>query len=141
MINEFDGKYAFLSNFYESPINFQGEIFPTVEHLFQARKTIDPNAFLEIRLAETPGRAKRLGRRVALRPDWEEIKDDVMMDALRRKFCNPNLFHLLAATGSEELVEGNTWHDNYWGDCHCPRCKNIPGKNALGKMLMKLRDE
>ena len=64
-----------------------------------------------------------------------------MLIGLRKKFANPELRDLLLATGDEELVEGNYWHDNEWGNCTCPRCKNIPGKNKLGKLLMQVREE
>jgi predicted NAD-dependent protein-ADP-ribosyltransferase YbiA (DUF1768 family) len=64
-----------------------------------------------------------------------------MMRGLRLKFQDPKLRAMLLATGNEELIEGNTWHDNTWGDCSCDACKDIEGKNMLGKLLMKVRDE
>lgn len=141
MINCFDDKYAFLSNFFDSPIT-DGELwYPTVEHYFQAMKTTDFELRKEIADAPTPGKAKRLGRRVELRADWEEIKDDVMYEALQKKFSNPLLKKMLLATGDELLEEGNTWHDNYWGVCYCYKCQDIFARNHLGKALMKLRKE
>ena len=141
MINCFDGKFAFLSNFYPSLI-FDGNIwFPTVEHYFQAAKTTNMEEYISIAFIETPGKAKRFGKKVTLRPDWEEVKDQVMLDALRKKFEIPALREKLLATGDEELVEGNTWHDNTWGNCSCERCKNIEGQNKLGKLLMQVREE
>lgn len=141
MINNFDGKYAFLSNFYNSPISDGHTTFPTVEHYFQAAKTDSMQDYLAIANAKTPGEAKRLGRRVHLRADWEEVKDQVMLDALRKKFSNENLKQELGNTKDEILVEGNTWHDNYWGNCHCEKCSNKEGTNKLGNLLMKIREE
>lgn len=141
MIDRFDGEYSFLSNFSASPFYIDYILFPTMEHYFQASKAIDQNDYLRIASASTPGKAKRLGRQIQLRPDWEEVKDEVMLIGLRKKFANPELRNLLLTTGDEELVEGTTWHDNEWGNCTCPRCKNIPGKNKLGKLLMQVREE
>ena len=141
MINCFDGKYAFLSNFYESPCDFEGILYPTVEHAFQAAKTLDRHERLKIAAAETPGKAKRMGRSVTLRPDWEEVKTDVMRECLRSKFRFAPLGIGLINTDDEELVEGNTWHDNCWGNCTCEQCANKPGENRLGKLLMEIRKE
>lgn len=141
MIDCFDGKFAFLSNFYPSPMTVDGIIFPTVEHLFQAAKTVSLVEREKIAAATTPGQAKRLGRNVILCDNWEEIKDDVMLNALRLKFAILPLREKLLATGNEELVEGNTWHDNIWGNCSCDRCKKIEGQNKLGKLLMQVREE
>lgn len=141
MIAMFDGKYAFLSNFFPSPITFDGVTFPTMENWFQAWKTENPAEFLLIATADTPGKSKRLGRQCALRKDWEEVKVDVMRDGLRLKFKDPVLRKKLLATGDEELMEGNTWHDNTWGNCVCARCQGTPGRNMLGMLLMELRNE
>lgn len=141
MIAMFDGKYAFLSNFEQSPFTVDGVTFPTVEHWFQAFKTLNPQEFRNIIAAETPGKAKRMGRHVILRPDWEEVKVDVMREGLRKKFTIPEFRVKLLATDDEELMEGNTWHDNTWGNCVCQKCQNIPGRNMLGMLLMELRNE
>ena len=140
MIAMFDGKYAFLSNFETSPFTVDGVTFPTVEHWFQAFKTLDPEEFREIAAADTPGKAKRMGRHVTLRPDWEEVKVDVMREGLRKKFAIPRFRTMLLATGDEELMEGNTWHDRTWGRCVCEKCGG-QGQNLLGQLLMELRDE
>ena len=144
----FDGEYAFLSNFYDSPIEFmtvdgKKMIAPTVEHAFQAEKAMFSAEQEAILKADTPGRAKRLGRHVLLRPDWEDVKDKVMEEFVSRKFRLPELRDKLLATGNANLVEGNTWHDSVWGICTCPKCinnPNIKGQNKLGKILMKVRD-
>ena len=135
MINSFDKEYDFLSNFYHSPIEKDGIKYPTVEHLFQASKTLDIEDHLLIAAAATPGQSKRMGRSIQLRPDWEQIKDEVMYDAVYRKFTqNPNLKTKLLATGDAQLIEGNTWHDHYWGVC------NGVGENRLGQTLMEVRE-
>lgn len=140
MINCFDGKYAFLSNFYESPITHDGITYPTNEHFFQAMKTLKIDEKWAIAAADTPGQAKRMGRSITLRSDWETIKSYYMELGLRLKFQNPDLATKLIATGDEELIEGNCWHDNIWGSCTCEKCGN-KGENRLGKLLMTIRNE
>ena len=140
-ISKFDGQYAALSNFAESVICYEYIFYPTVEHYFQAMKTTDLKQRQRIAAASTPGQAKRLGRAVELRPDWEDIKEEVMLEGLRLKFKIPAMREVLLSTQSAELVEGNTWHDNTWGDCSCEKCQNTPGQNLLGKLLMKVRQE
>lgn len=137
MINNFAGEYAFLSNFYPSPIAYDNSkiIYPTVEHYFQAMKTFQTNEHEAIRTAATPSEAKRLGRHCTLRTDWERVKDGVMLRALRMKFRDPKLRELLLATGNEFLVEGNHWNDTYWGVCEGK------GRNKLGQFLMQVREE
>ena len=141
MIVEFDGEYAFLSNFYDSPIFYEGITYPTNEHFFQAMKTLDIETRKAIAAAPTPGAAKRMGRHVSLRPDWEQVKVDVMRTGLMLKFTDAALAEKLLATGDEELVEGNWWHDNTWGNCHCTECSRKGGRNLLGMLLMELRKE
>ena len=143
-IDCFDGEYAFLSNFYPSQVEEDGGyhiVYPTIEHYFQAMKTKDEALRRKIAAAETPGKAKRLGRKLSLRADWEQIKDQVMYYAIKGKFEYPELREKLLATGDAVLEEGNTWHDNYWGNCHCEQCKDIAGKNTLGRILMLVRKE
>lgn len=141
IINKFEGKYAFLSNFYASVVQEDGITYPTIEHYFQAQKTLNPFERKGIAAAATPGRAKRLGRNVTLREDWEEVKDDVMLQGLRLKFDIEELANMLIATGDAALVEGNWWCDNTWGSCACPKCENTVGENRLGKLLMQVREE
>jgi len=142
IVNCFDGKYAFLSNFAHSPITFEGKTWSTIEHIFQAEKTLDENAREQIRLSPTAGKAKHMGKRVRLRPDWERIKKEVMLKCVRLKFRqNPELKEKLLNTKDAVLIEGNTWHDNIWGDCSCSKCLNIKGNNLLGQILMQVRKE
>lgn len=142
MITEFDGKYAFLSNFFHSPFAYDGIEYPTVEHFFQAMKTLDQEERKKIAAADSPGKAKRMGRNVKLREDWEEIKYTIMRVGVERKFdTHLELASKLIATGDAILIEGNSWHDNTWGSCFCPKCASIAGKNWLGEILMKRREE
>lgn len=136
----FKGAYRFLSNFYPARVKM-GEIeFPTVEHAYQAAKTVDETERREIAAALTPGKAKRHGREVTLRPDWERIKIQVMLELLRQKFRHPELGASLRLTGDAVLVKGNNWHDCEWGACFCNKCLGT-GDNMLGQLLMQVREE
>lgn len=132
-ISKFDGAYRFLSNFYEAPVTYRGYQFPNNEAAFQAAKCPERMAeFCDL----NPSAAKRLGRRVQLRPEWESIKDDVMYTVCKAKFLqNVDLLNKLLDTGDAELIEGNTWGDKVWGVC------NGVGENNLGKTLMHIRNE
>lgn len=131
MINQFRGPYRFLSNFY---VEEDGK---TVEHYFQAAKATSSVEGRRILAASTPGKAKKLGRSSQQRHDWEGVKDIVMLTLLRRKFANPDLQKKLLATYPEELVEGNTWGDTYWGQ----DTDSGLGLNKLGQLLMQVREE
>lgn len=135
MIQDFRGTYHFLSNFYETPVKYNGETYLNTEACFQAQKTLsDKERKMFVNL--TASESKRLGRRVKLREDWEEIKDQLMYEIVKNKFMqHDKLREKLLATGSQELVEGNTWGDTYWGVC------NGTGKNKLGTILMRVREE
>jgi hypothetical protein len=136
MINRFDGDYFFLSNFYPSPVTMYGEIYPTVEHAFQAAKCFSPADREAIRQASTPGIAKRMGRLATLIHDWDELRVPIMTELVRRKFeGNSQLRYLLLATTPHELIEGNTWGDRFWG------VYQGVGENHLGKILMQIREE
>lgn len=135
MINSFSGRYRFLSNFYPSEITIDGITYPTVEHYFQAMKTTTARLRKEIARASTPGIAKRMGRQLLLRDDWKQVKIISMMKGLLEKFtAHPELQTKLLATAPHELMEGNTWKDDYWGVC------NGRGLNVLGNMLMLIRN-
>lgn len=135
MISEFIGPNRFLSNFWPSKVEMGGLDFPTVEHAYQAMKTVDQQARYAIKLQKTPGEAKRMGRVVKIRRDWDAVKDRVMMELLQQKFSTKDLRQQLLATGEEELAEGNSWGDTYWGVC------KGKGENKLGKLLMKIRSQ
>lgn len=133
MIDKFEGEYFFLSNFYESPVMYDGLVYNNNEAAFQAQKNKSRSKeFCNLTASE----AKRLGRRVNLRTDWETIKIDIMRDIVRCKFYqNPQLKTLLLATDDHILVEGNWWNDTFWGVC------KGEGQNHLGKILMQIRKE
>lgn len=135
-IDSFRDEYGFLSNFYPAEVEYAGKTYATSEHAYQASKTGYPDKEEEIRLAETPWKAKKLGQSVRLRPKWDFLKDRVMYNILMSKFSqNEDLKEKLLATGDEILVEGNTWGDKYWGVC------DGEGKNVLGILLMRVRQE
>jgi ribA/ribD-fused uncharacterized protein len=162
----FEGKHRFLSNFGDGGAEMYGIFFPTVEHAFAAAK-LDPNGGVFTRaevLAEmkriaalpSPGEAKRAGRRrnwdgtqpdeerkgvlrPFLRPDWEEVKLDLITELVRRKFADPVLASALLATGDVPLWEGNTWGDRIWGVVE--KDGAFAGKNLLGQILMLIRSE
>lgn len=136
VIDNFGGAWRFLSNFYAAEIPWQGRLWPSVEHAFQAAKTLSYSEQEEIRRAATPGKAKRLGRKVQLRDDWEDIKVDAMRELVHLKFhSHEDLARWLLDTGDAELIEGNHWHDCFWGVCQGR------GENWLGRILMEVRDE
>ena len=148
MIAKFKGRYDYLSNFYEASMYMYDDVlnkiccYRTVEHWFQSQKTLNPAQRQFIINCDTPGVAKKLGRSCHLRPDWEEVKIKVMYQGLRSKFeQHKNLKKRLLNTRDHYLIEGNYWHDNYWGICDCNKCKDIKGENHLGQLLMILRKE
>lgn len=135
MINEFRGENYFLSNFYESPVSYKGLTYKNNEAAFQAQKCIkddEKKLFTDL----NPSEAKKLGRKIPLRKDWEDIKINVMRDIVRAKFDqNEDLAEKLISTGDEYLEEGNTWGDKIWGTV------NGKGANNLGRILMEIREE
>jgi ribA/ribD-fused uncharacterized protein len=138
MITQFKDGYAFLSNFFARRINFMGIDFPSNEHAFQAAKTWDASERIWVAEAPTPGIAKRRGRQVTLREDWESEKIKVMYEICQIKFQIPTLRALLESTEDKVLVEGNYWHDQFWGNCMCDTHQDIEGRNYLGKILMHI---
>lgn len=133
-ITEFQNEFRFLSNFWPA-------LGKTVEHFFQAEKTLDPQWKARILRAPTPSAAKVAGRAAPLRENWDEIKIPTMKGLLQKKFADKELALDLMLTDPRELIEGNWWHDNFWGNCLCARCNHIEGENHLGKLLMEVRDE
>lgn len=141
MTPNFDNEFSFCSNFAACDIEYKGHTYKTAEHAFQAAKAQLEGYRAWVADATTPGQAKRRGREIPLRPDWEYIKDDVMLDIVRIKFHDPDMKLRLVKSRDWILCENNYWHDNYWGNCTCEKCKNIPGQNKLGKILMQVREE
>jgi ribA/ribD-fused uncharacterized protein len=139
LIDRFAGEFRFLSNFFIEPDG------TCVEHEFQAAKTDDVDWQRRIFAADSPGKAKRLGRKAPLRADWEAVKVDVMHDLLIDKFGEHEaLYDLLIATHPAVLIERNDWHDTFWGVCN-GKCRQGPhppfGDNNLGKLLVEVRNE
>lgn len=132
-ISRFRDEYEFLSNFYKREVTYKGITYKNNEAAFQAQKDLSRSIeFKDL----NPVVAKRLGKKVNLRSDWEEVKLGIMEEILRCKFDqNPDLKEKLIETNDRLLIEGNTWNDTYWG------VSKGNGKNNLGKLLMKLRKE
>lgn len=136
VIDKFRGEYAFLSNFAPCTVTYNRRMYRTVEHAFQAAKSLDEQEQQIFLSVKEPTKAKRLGRQVHLRPDWEEVKESIMKNLLKQKFTTNIIYRAkLLATGNATLIEGNTWNDTYWGVC------NGVGKNRLGILLMEIREE
>ena len=137
-ITDFHGEpYAFLSNFYEASVTYGGLTYGSSEAAFQAQKCMseeEKRPFTEY----SPSKSKGMGRRVQLRPDWEQVKVKLMEDIVRAKFAqHPKLMEQLLATGDKVLVEGNRWGDTCWG----VDSRTGQGENRLGKILMKVRED
>lgn len=133
MIDSLQG--SFLSNFYETPVVYEGIRYRNAEAAFQSAKLADKKERLQFQKL-TGAQAKALGKTVKLRDDWDDIKLSVMYDVVDAKFANnESLRTSLIWTGTQEIVEGNNWGDTYWGVC---RGK---GENHLGKILMAIRKD
>ena len=139
VIKSFTGERAFLSNFATCSIFYEDIMYSSVEHAFQAAKSLSVDDRVMVASAATPGQAKKLGRKVTLREDWEQVKNSVMYQLLALKFSQGLSRAELFSTGEAVLIEGNTWHDQYWGSCTCTEHKDIMGRNQLGVNLMCLR--
>lgn len=135
-IEKFSGKYEFLSNMYPIILEVDGELYPSAEHAFQAMKSLDKNERISISVCRSAKEAKQAGRLVDLRPDWEDVKVDMMYKVLKAKFSDPELAQKLRDTEGNTLVEYNTWGDDFWG----VNTKG-QGRNMLGQLLMKVREE
>jgi ribA/ribD-fused uncharacterized protein len=130
--------YGLFSNFAPYPIELRGKVWPTVEHYFQSQKFHGTDNEEMIRLEKSPMKAAIMGRDRSrpIRADWEEIKDQVMREALRAKISQHGVVRrALLATGNAEIIE-HTRNDNYWADGG-----DGSGKNMLGRLLMEIREE
>lgn len=139
MITSFRDDYEFLSNFYPCKITIAGYTFPSVENAYQAMKCANPNDYSQF-VNIGPAEAKKLGRKIQLRNDWEQIKYNVMRQLLDLKFQDKILLRMLQDTAPESIIEGNYWHDNYWGMCQCDKCKDKIKHNHLGELLQRKRN-
>jgi hypothetical protein len=133
-ITSFSEENRFLSNFYPCMVKMEGIEYPSVEHAYQAAKTLNVAEREEIALL-TAGQAKRRGSRILPRVGWELMKVRIMEDLVRQKFNDRVLREMLLATGDAELTEGNDWGDKFWGVC------DGEGENWLGRILMQIRSE
>lgn len=133
-IERLAGYHRFLSNFWPCTVTYEGLTFSNVEAAYHAAKCADPADRAQFVNLSAPA-AKERGSAVAMRADWEDVKRDIMAALLRQKFSDPALRRLLVQTGHCEIVEGNTWNDQFWGVC------NGVGQNNLGKLLMQVRRE
>lgn len=135
-ILEFRGTRRYLSSFWPCIIEYEGLVYPSTEHAFQAAKSLDIQLRLGVAGQPTPGKAKRAGRNLVCRPDWQDVKLQIMHDVVLEKFTRHSaLAALLLDTRNQILVEGNTWDDTFWGVCRGE------GTNHLGKILMQVREE
>ncbi len=162
MIERFIEQYRWLSNFWEVEIEYEGVVYPSVEHYYVAIKINEPQKFTIIEIGEdgkprpkiisfdtqearefvsrlaTAGKAKGLGRdEINIRKDWDDIKVSVMEYGLRQKYSQEPFMTKLIETGDEHIQEGNTWKDVFWG----VNVDTGEGKNVLGKLIMKIRDD
>jgi ribA/ribD-fused uncharacterized protein len=146
MIDKFEGRWRFLSNFHPVEIEHQGIKYPSVEHFYVAMKCNNEQMlqgrhytigdFREmIARVPSPGIVKKIGQQMQVRKDWNEKKLEFMNWGVREKFKNEELKELLISTENMTLIEGNVWQDTFWGVC------NGKGLNHLGRILMKVRDE
>ena len=135
IVSEFQGEHRFLSNFWPSPLVFNDWMFPTAEHAYQAAKSPDPRDWQDVQQCVSPGAAKRLGRSITIRTDWEEVKVTIMTEIVATKFKDPKLRQMLLDTGDALLIDGNSWGDTFWGVCRGR------GRNQLGRILMNVRQD
>lgn len=151
IINKFDGEYRFLSNFYPCKIEHDGIIYNSVEAYYVAMKSDSSQVIDRINYTPTdfrkmitniksPGHVKKIGQKIRIRPNWDSKKLEYMKWAVNEKFKDNTLKNMLLSTGTMDIVEGNWWHDNFYGQCICEKCAN-KGKNKLGKLLMEIRNE
>ena len=134
-INNFTGKYEFLSNFYNNPLVLDGVEYSNAEAAFQAQSAADKGS--KRKFARLSGiKAKAYGRRIVQRDDWDEqAQIDAMREVLIAKFKDKELAKKLCNTGNEELINMNQFRDEYWG------VTTRGGRNKLGEILMESRAE
>lgn len=138
------GRYvhSFLSNFYPARVRFDGDSYESVEHAYQAAKFLDPRARERIAVTPSPGAAKRAAvhMRRNVRADWRDVNLAVMKSLVIQKFALYDEFRArLVETGARELVEANTWGDDFFGKVWAPDRQRWIGENHLGRILMEVR--
>lgn len=135
VIGWFIGPYRFLSNFYVHESGHCAEI------LYQAKKALVPAERDQILSCGSPRRAKYLSHFITIKPAWDEVRVMEMTYIVAEKFQIPDLAERLLATNCAELIEGNTWHDNFWGVCRCKICNEKKGLNFMGTILESVRNK
>jgi len=135
-ITSFKGPWAALSNFALCSVWYDGHTYNSVEHACQAAKFLDEEKRRGIRHLPTPNQAKKAGKGLGIRADWNKVKVSVMRELLQAKFCQEPFRSILLSTGDRELIEGNWWGDRFWGQCPVGT-----GENWLGRLLMEQRDK
>lgn len=142
IISDFRGNHDFLSNFFPVDVEYEGVIYPTIEHAFQAAKSLDFAQRRAIKNAKSAGEAKRMGRRIKRREDWFDVSLMIMESLVRQKFTLvPDLKSKLLDTEDAILIEGNNWNDRFYGAVYDTTRNEWIGENHLGKILMKVRHE
>lgn len=127
--------YEFLSNFYASTVAYERALYPTVEHAYQASKSLNEETRKLIRSAQDPWAAKKLGRSVQIREGWHDERVNIMRKLISEKFENPFIRWRLKETSPRILLHENSWNDRFWG------IVRGAGENNLGKILMEVREE
>jgi ribA/ribD-fused uncharacterized protein len=152
IINDFRHEYGFLTNFHYKQVAYEGITYPTNENAYQAAKTdslSERNKFINL----SPREARNLGQKVQLIADWDNLRYDVMRKLVRQKFRWGWEREALVATAGATLIEGNWWHDNFFGicygetfkfgdtttGCHICKAKGLIGQNNLGKIIEDTR--
>jgi ribA/ribD-fused uncharacterized protein len=140
-ITEFRKEYFFLSNFYPCLVFYNGLMFKNSEAAYMSCKNDNKEDHIKLASFKTAREARDYGQTVVIRPNWDDVKYGYMKTVVTDKFTrNADIRVKLLATGTKQLVEGGTWHDQYWGICNCEK-HNGEGKNALGQILMEVREE
>lgn len=128
--------HGYMSNYKKARFFIYGRWWNWVEAPYQAQKTNVPSEYESIWLAKTNNESRLIGQTVTLRPDWDQVKDQMMYECCMAKFLqHPDLRLQLMETGDEYLIE-NSPVDWYWG-CGA----DGTGKNMLGQTLMRIRTE
>jgi N-glycosidase YbiA len=141
-ITHFRDEHHFLSNFYPAPIEYEGMMYDTVEHAYQAAKSDDDAVRRKVQVAASPAAAKSMGKRIPRRENWFAVNLGILEALVRQKFTHyPELGAKLVATGDTELIEGNTWNDKFFGMVQDKKTGAWKGENHLGKILMRVREE
>lgn len=133
-------QYRFLSNFEVCKITLEGLTYNSSEAAYMAYKTLDLDTRATFANITEPSVARRMGRTVKLRGDWNDVRIAVMTQAIHAKFTqNPKLSALLKETGLKELHESNDWKDTFWGVTKDPATGLWVGSDNLGKIIMQVR--